>query len=448
MRNLKKWILVLGILIVIIIIILIIAILYQNNAEIIHGVDEEGSDISFDVDTTLKPVTVRNNYYIVKNSINKFYTYYFNIYDLESDNYIIDEEVEASIENTQQQYANAIYDMLDTEYKNSMEITQDNILDKLPEINEVVVNINNMYVSQRTVNMSIYIAQGTIRERQSGNISNFIIMVKVDALNQTFSLFLQDYLEAEYDQIKVGEEINIETAETIEKNNNNQYDYQNITDETYSEDLINKYKEEILYNQQLAYEHLDDEYKNKKFGSFENFQSYAQERVRENVLLELDRYQKTTENGYTQYVCIDQNGNYYIFRETTVMDYKLILDTYTIDLPEFIEQYNNADENTKVQLNLQKIFEALNRKDYEYIYSKLDETYKANNFDTQEKFEEYISNTFFENNAFGYSSYQKNGDVYIYEVTITNASDTTQTIEKQFVVKLLEGTDFVMSFSI
>lgn len=447
MKNLKKWIIILSILIVVIIVILVFILLSsKNNAKILHGVDEEGSDISYDIDTTLKEVTVRNNYYVVKNSINKFYTYYYNIYNLEDDIYIMDEAAEASIKEVQKEYAQVIYDMLDDDYKQYAGITTDNILDKLTPINEVIVNLNKMYVSQRTVNVSIYIAEGTIREKQTGEISNFKMMVKVDALNRTFSLYLQDYVDEKYPTIKLGEDLNIETGDTINKNDNNVYNYEIISDETYCIDLINKYKEEILYNQQLAYEHLDDEYKTKKFVSFEEFQNYAKNNVRKNVLLELKQYQKIASNDYALYVCVDQNGKYYMFKENAVMDYGLILDTYTIDLPEFTEQYTSATEERKVQFNIQKFFDAINDGDYKYAYSKLDETYKNNNFPTQADFENYMKTNFYSQNKLAYNSYEKNGDLYIYKMIIKNGEDETQTVEKQFVVKLLEGTDFVMSF--
>ena len=449
MKNLKKWIIILTILVIVIIAILIFILFFtKSSAKILYGVDEEGSDISYDVDTTLKEVTNRNNYYIVKNAVNKFYTYYYSMNTLEGDVYIMDEDAEESIKEIQLEYAQVIYDMLDNDYKEYAGITtSSDIISKLNPINEVAININKMYVSQRTVDTSIYIVEGTVREKITSNISNFKMMIEVDALNRVFSIFLQDYIDEKYPTISIGEEFNASENVNIEKNSNNVYDYQNITDETYCVDLISKYKEEILYNTELAYEHLDNEYKTKKFTNLEEFQNYAKNNVRKNVLLELNQYQKITSNdGYTLYVCLDQNGKYYIFKENAVMDYGIILDTYTIDLPEFVEQYNSSTDEKKVQFNIQKFFDAINDGDYAYTYNKLDQTYRNNNFPTQVDFENYMKTTFYAYNKLGYTSYEKNGDLYIYKMVITNREESTQTIEKQFVVKLLEGTDFVMSF--
>lgn len=128
------------------------------------------------------------------------------------------------------------------------------------------------------------------------------------------------------------------------------------------------------------------------------------------------------------------------------MDYTVILDTYTIDLPEFLEKYENAKEEDKVILNLQKCFEALNNNDYKYVYNKLDATFKSNNFKTEADFEKYVKTNFFESNNAKSSNGKKQGDLYTYEVTITDKTEkNTKTVKKTFVMRLNEGTDFVMS---
>ena len=168
--------------------------------------------------------------------------------------------------------------------------------------------------------------------------------------------------------------------------------------------------------------------------------------IMQNKGLQLSKYQKEVMDDYTQYICLDRAGHYYIFRETSPMQYTVILDTYTIDLPELVEQYNYSTDKQKVQFNIQKFFDAINDGDYRYAYNKLDETYKNNNFPTQADFENYMKTSFYSKNTLGYTAYEKNGDLYIYRMVITNGEDSSQTIEKQFVVKLLEVTDFVMSF--
>ena len=234
-------------------------------------------------------------------------------------------------------------------------------------------------------------------------------------------------------------------TEVIDKYNYNQYIQQNISDEKMAEIYFNDFLSNFLRDPQNAFNLLESEYKQKRFAEYNEFETLIRERY-SNQTIKLARYQKIDYDNYTQYICEDEGGHYYIFNETSPMQYTVMLDIYTIDLPEFVEQYNSSTEDIKVQFNIQKFFEAINNEDYTYAYNKLDETYKNNNFPTQADFEKYIKTNFYSQNKLGYTSYEKNGDLYIYKMVITNGEDSSQTIEKQFVVKLLEGTDFVMSF--
>ena len=172
------------------------------------------------------------------------------------------------------------------------------------------------------------------------------------------------------------------------------------------------------------------------------------------------------------------------------MEFTIKLDSYTIDIPEFIEKYDGGNDQTKVAMNIEKVIQALNNKDYNYIYGKLDETFKRNNFETINKFEEYMKNNFFEKNQIYSGVYSKKGDIYTYElkvkeideeideiideITIDEGIDeetdeiTNQEIDEEtdeeiieetdeedmnlkdvtIIMKLLEDRNFVMSFSI
>lgn len=126
-----------------------------------------------------------------------------------------------------------------------------------------------------------------------------------------------------------------------------------------------------------------------------------------------------------------------------------MLDTYTIDLPEFIEKYNNSTDEQKVLFNIQKFFEAINQKDYAFAYSKLDETFKNTNFGTLAQFEAYMKKNFFSKNKLSVGKTEKQGNLYLYDINISDGEEKeVGTKKKNFVMQLKEGTDFVMSFGI
>lgn len=447
--KLKKIIIILIIVLIILLSIVAFLIIHRKNISEKYQATPPTEIPEIEIDSKLKSVNARNDFYKVEQCVNKFYTYYSAIYGTQKDNYIMDDEAIASIKQEQEQNVNAVYNMLDNEYINYKGITKDNLSTKLNKIDTSIINITNMYISEKTTNMAVYIAQGTLRNKTTAKISQFQIMLKLDSSNRTFTVFLQDYIAEKYKDLKLGNDIEIKIEKNIEKNGNNTYDFSNISDEKYVTDLFNKYKEEILYNPELAYKHLDEEYKNKRFRTLENFKKYAKNNVRKNVIMSLEKYQKETKDGYTQYVCIDQKGNYYIFKETAVKDYTLILDTYTLDLPEFVQKYTDASEEDKILMNIQKVFDAINAGDYSYVYNKLDNTFKANYFKTEADFEKYIKENLYQNNAISYGKYEKNQETYIYNINIRNEENTeSKSINKKIVMQLKTGTDFVFSFNV
>lgn len=390
-----------------------------------------------------------NSYYEVSACVDKFYSYYSDIFsDAESNYYMTGKVGQVNTEAVQKASAEEVYNMLDPEYIEYKGITNANITEKLDKLENIEVNITDIYVSEKGSNVNVYIVKGVLRDEKTENITNLNVMLKLDLINETFTVYLHDYLKEKYKDLKLGEEIDASVPESIEKNGSNQYSHKVIDEETYVRDLFSKYRTDILYYPEIAYNSLDEEYRKARFGTLEDFKAYAKETVRQSLLMQAEKYNKTQTDDYTQYTCIDGNGNYYIFRETSTMKYTLLLDTYTIDIPEFLEKYNNATEDQKVGYNIQKVFEAINNKDYKYVYNKLDETFKQNNFKTQADFETYMEQNFYERNNVTYENYEQSGDLYIYNITISDANNEERgTISKNIIMQLKEGTDFVMSFN-
>ncbi|MGN1327868.1 MAG: hypothetical protein ACI4VQ_07340 [Clostridia bacterium] len=223
----------------------------------------------------------------------------------------------------------------------------------------------------------------------------------------------------------------------VETNDNNSSE--NITDAEYAKSLFNQYKLEIQNTISSAYSKLDEEYKNKKFDTLEKFEEYINNNKTRYYTMTISKYQKTETDNYTQYVCVDKNGYYYIFRLTPSMDYTVILDTYTIDLPEFIAKYEKADETTKVAYNIDKIKQAISENDLQYVYNKLDATFKQNNFADYNKFEQYLKSNI---TKFEYKNASLYGNLYVATIKI---SDTK---EMKIIMKLSTNTDFSISFNI
>lgn len=233
---------------------------------------------------------------------------------------------------------------------------------------------------------------------------------------------------------------------TKQKYECNEFEILNVSTGDLLSTYFNRYKDDIFADLEKSYNTLDEEYRQKKFGNIDNYRAYLQERYQEIALSKIDSYKISDKNDeYTQYVCIDNNGNYYIFKETAIMQYTVMLDTYTIDLPEFLEKYNNGTEQQKVALNIEKFIQAINDKSYNYAYNCLADSFKNNYFRTQEEFETYVKTNFYEKNSVTCNSFEKQGELYTYSITITN-TETNEQKNKTFIMQLGEETEFALSF--
>lgn len=234
-----------------------------------------------------------------------------------------------------------------------------------------------------------------------------------------------------------------------EKYECNEFEYVNVSTESLLLSYFNKYKENIVNNVEKAYETLDSEYRQKRFGSIDKYKEYISSNYDNIILATLDTFKVDTSNKeYTQYICTDLNKNYYIFRETAIMQYSLILDTYTIDLPEFLQKYNSTNDQGKVALNIQKFMQAIDSKDYNYAYNCLADGFKQNYFNTVDEFKKYAEENFYSRNLVTYTEFKEEGGLYKYTVNINNANYQEEIKTKTFIVKLNEGTEFEMSFNV
>ena len=255
----------------------------------------------------------------------------------------------------------------------------------------------------------------------------------------------------------------------VEPQTFNKFKYANISEEETIKQYFRDYIQKALYYPEEAYNSLDEEYRNKRFKTIEDYKNYVQKNRKELesldiysmkssedfttdeeyenylnsfTLKDLDKYLVKDYDNYKMYVCIDDYGNYYIFKITGAMQYTLYLDDYTIELPYFIEKYNTSTAEEKVALNVDKFLKAIKQGDYTYAYEKLSQGFKQNYFKTEQIFIQYSANnlTGFEN--IDAVKVEKQNDVYVCE--LKNKTGAT----KQFVMQLGEKLDFVMSFNI
>lgn len=238
-------------------------------------------------------------------------------------------------------------------------------------------------------------------------------------------------------------------SELVEENEYNTFSIQATTEEG----LLSKYLEDYQYNAinhiEDAYSSLDKEYREKKFNNnIENYKNYLNNRQEMMHNMKLSKYQINKYDTYDQYICLDQYENYYVFNKMPDMSYSVILDTYTVNLPQFTEEYNKANDGRKVGLNIEKFIGAINQQDYKYAYEVLDSTFKENNMPNINDFENFVKNNFYFKNDIEYLDANRDGDNIIYKTKIKDKISTSQEGKNlTIVMKLLDNTEFAMAFS-
>jgi len=436
---------VINIIIIILIVIVILLRLHQNKIkqkETVTYVEET------ELVDELRVVDVRNYYYSVQSCVNKYYSYYMTLFNAKE--YYEDANSQEDIKEIEKNSANIIYNMLDKEYINTKKVQAENIKANLHEIKKSSVNITEMYESQKDSNNNIYVVKGFLANEKDGSTNQFQVIVKLDIANKVFSIIPQEYVEEKYNNLSAGNKIKINVNESITANKNNRFNYTFISNDVYIEDLFNKLKNELKYSTKLVYDDLDKDYKEKKFSNYTEFKNYVNDNSDRFSNMQLKGYQENQDNNYLQYILLDTNGNYYIINEIAPMKYTLILDTYTIDMPDFLNKYNSANDQEKMILNLNKFLLAINDKNYKYAYNLLADGFKTNNFPTLESFTKYIKSNFYNSNICNYIEFNKEAETYYtYKVDIKNKENNNDIAKtKTFIMQLGEGTDFKLSFDI
>lgn len=338
-------------------------------------------------------------------------------------------------------------DILNEDYKKRNNINSSNITNRMYK-GENRLSFYPLHMKQLIENnMFINVVHGLIEDYETGAyLQDGYYIVRLDV--NTYAVDVEPVNNVNsIDEVQISK-----STKEIKSNDYNEYVSVTINVPNLINRYIANYKILCKNHPDLAYNYLDKEYREKRYGSLEEFKT---EIAKEDVLAEInkdsimEKYQVQQEEGYRRIVCIDKNGKYYIINETSTMEYTLIMDTYTITIPEFLEKYNKANAQEKVVLNIDRFMKALNDKNYKFAYNLLADSFKERNFKTLSDFENYAKANFYENNKFSYEKFGNEADMYYtYEVKVSSIGTENIGKTKTFIVLLKDGTDFELSFNL
>lgn len=375
----------------------------------------------------------------------------------------VEETIKSYIENIKNQNVELVMSVLNKEYISKNNINSNNLSSSTQQYKNITSYKNIEMYEQNSEKFTAYYIKGQINDQ-----GNVYFEIGVDVNNHTYDIM--PITENEY-TTKISQS---EGERTIKRNEYNSIEFKDYDNADIAKMYFDDYLKQMISNPEKAYNLLDKQYRETKFENYNGFVQYInanREKLELTYKMEtldnndfekysdyldfklqhsnlgIKKYAIETYESYVQYTCQDAEGNYYIFSAQYPMDYSVVLDVYTTDTPYFKNMYSRSTDQNKAKLNLEKIQEALNNKDYKYIYSKLNATFKANNFATESQFESYMKDNFFDKNQITYNIVEKQGDAWLFNAKLNNANGKGQK-GINLVVKLNEGTEFEMSFSI
>lgn len=440
LKKLKKIIIV--VLIIIILILLLILKMNKNNQNTTIEEDVLSNEITEKVleenDNGFKKIDDSSMFFAVLDSLNK----YINVldYKINEDNTLEENPYEIKSENDKKK---VLFSMLDSDYKEENNITsEDNIIigDNISEFSIIPIEMKVKYGDR----IQVYALHVYLENVDKKSLTQRYFIVKIDNNNSTFSI---KPLDEEYEGI---DEINEnQKVESIDINDYNQCYVDNISDEALIKMYMEKYRymavnyPEVVYNN-----YFDEEYRNARFKNVDNFISYVESIEDEISEVKVIKYSKNFYTDYNEYIIIDQYDNPYIFKENSIMNFTIKLDNYTIPTDTFKQTYLESEDEKKVQMNIDKFFQMINRRDYQTSYNCLADSFKNNYFNTEEKFEEYAKDRFFSYNKIKFNSYEKVGaDLYTFEVEVSDLlEEDSEPIKINIIMKLEDDLNFKMSF--
>lgn len=236
---------------------------------------------------------------------------------------------------------------LNEEYIGNNNINKQNVIEKLEKYND--------YDSYRTyemytiggLNYSYYYVKGRIDKK------DVYFEVGLDSSNNTFDIM--PITKEEYNNTIITPHVSKSNNEkNISKKNYNITPYRKLDDNEIGIEYVCDYISLMLKDPDEAYLMLSEEYRNKKYSNKNDFFSYIQSNKEKFELIykiakidfvEFDNYSqkasylnlnkkfivdllyKTEKNEYVQYVCSNQNEDYFIFNVSNPGIYEVLLDS-------------------------------------------------------------------------------------------------------------------------
>lgn len=156
--------------------------------------------------------------------------------------------------------------------------------------------------------------------------NKWIILLILVFISLLIFYFVRDYISNK----RFRENKSIEYKSVPKVYGVNEYISVVMSDEDMARIYLNSYINKMVTNTEEAFYLLDEEYRNLKFGSLNNYVDYVYSLRYSSY--NVASYFKKELDDYTIYGVYDQYDNFYAFKVKGVMQYSVYLDNYTVEI--------------------------------------------------------------------------------------------------------------------
>lgn len=337
--------------------------------------------------------------------------------------------------------------LMDRDVIDELELTNENYRE-FNDFDGPTFRIDEIYEQILDNNKILYVVKHKYGKDEQ-DVKDSLLIHKTDMNNETFSIYPYEYLRTKnYTDFKEGDIVTIDDKKSIVENDGNKYteDDDDIDVETCMKGLFERFKFDLLLDNNHLYSILEVNYKDTKYSTLEELKQYIKNNKTDLYLDMLSEYKVINYNDYVEYRAICNSQRNYVFNVKNMMDYTISLDNYSIVQNK--DTYNAFLPVAQAKYCVDRVVQALNYKDYNFVYSKLNPVQKNNYYKNIEDFKDFISKNSYQENKYEIDNEYLilSDSVYQFKVKITDATAKDFSYMKYtMTVTLKDNEDFFIS---
>ena len=310
--------------------------------------------------------------------------------------------------------------------------------------------IDSIYKASISGSKDVYYVHYRIQNSNS-SAEGKTALVKIDKKNLSFAIYPYEYLQTiNYSDLQESDIISTDliSISDIERTELNHYKVDNISkdDETCLNEVLKRFQFDVQFDNEYLYSRIDSVYKTIRFNNnYENFVSFINSKKDKYINDKLNGYQVYDLKSYTQYMAQCKSDNIFVFNITNLMNYAVQFDMYTTVTPVYYKIYSSSFPKVQGKYCIDRIRKAINDKNYEFVYAKLDNAQKAN-FNSFDDFVSFIKKSFYDQNTFEIEKIEKKTEaIYIYTVKAIDLEGNENSKKTyNMTITLKENADFTI----